>query len=307
MLLSGDTLYVSAGAEDSRGVAPQWSTGESKGKRFAPGRGFPFANWVLPNRFDPANVAASPRFGVCERSPMSSSATGNTSAPTPGGAGYKVLGLDDTLYGPVEIPQLVEWARDERIQPDSWLFCVSSRRWVTAADLPELCSQFPSLSTAAVIAPELQPDQLRKVKVFAELTLDQLRRVAGYADVQHFPVGTVIIRAGGIGDSVFFVLNGSVRLKILVRGKELPISQVASGGVFGQISLFDSGPRVTDALAESDITCARITVFNFRRLFRAAPDLAVPIILGLGRTLASRIRTDDKHLCELAARQEAMG
>jgi CRP-like cAMP-binding protein len=229
-------------------------------------------------------------------------------APAPGVGGYKVLGLDDTLYGPVEIPQLVEWARDERIQPDSWLLCVSSRRWINAAELPELCSQFPALAAAAAaIAPELQPQELRKVKVFSELTQEQLHRVAGYADVQHFPVGTLIMRAGGIADSVYFVLTGSVRLKILVRGKELPISQVASGGVFGQISLFDNGPRVTDAVAESDITCARITVFNFRRLFRAAPDLAVPIILGLGRTLASRIRSDDKHLCELAARQEIIG
>lgn len=222
--------------------------------------------------------------------------------------GYKVLGLDDTLYGPVEISQLIEWAKDERILPDSWILCLANRRWLTAAEAPELRPHLAALQAAtAALPPELHPDILRRVRVFSELSTDQLVRLASYADVQHFPAGTLVIRAGKPGDSVFFVLSGRVRLKLLVKGRELTISQIEAGGVFGQISLFDSGPYVTDAIAESDITCARVTAFNFRRLFRAAPDLAVPIVLGLGRTLAMRIRTDDKHLCELAAMQAAMG
>ncbi len=222
--------------------------------------------------------------------------------------GYKLLGLDDTLYGPVELPQLIEWAKDERIQPDSWLFCTTNRKWLTAAEAPELRPYLPGL-TAAVTAlpPELQPEQLRKIRAFSDLSPDQLVRVAAYADVQQFPNHTVVMRTGGPGDSVFFVLNGRVRLRLMVKGREVPIGEVETGGVFGQISLFDSGPRVADAIAETDLTVARITVFNLRRLIRAAPDLAVPIILGLGKTLAMRIRTDDKHLCELAAMQSAMG
>lgn len=231
-----------------------------------------------------------------------------TDSGSEGSTSYKVLGLDDTLYGPVALPQLIEWARDERIQADSWLFCPANRKWITAAESPELRPHLPALNAAtAALPPELQPDELRKIRVFAELSTDQLVRLAAYANVQHFPTGTMILRAGNVGDSVLFLLNGRVRLKILVKGRELPISQIETGGVFGQITLFDNGNCITDAVAESDITCARITVFNFRRMFRSAPDLAVPILLGLGRTLASRIRSDDKHLCELAAMQAAIG
>ncbi len=246
-----------------------------------------------------------------EKGHLMSTATSATSAtsdsPPVCPVGYKLLGLDDTLYGPVDLPQLIEWAKDERIQPDSWLLCLTNRKWLTAAEVPELRPHLPGLKVAvAAIPPELHPENLRKIRAFAELSVDQLVRVASFADVQQFPSQTTLMRAGGPGDSVFFVLRGRIRLKLTVKGRELPIGEVDAGGVFGQISLFDSGPRVADAVAETDVTLARITVFNLRRLIRAAPDLAVPIILGLGKTLAMRIRTDDKHLCELAAMQSAM-
>ncbi len=263
---------------------------------------------LVPLSIPPAELPADPEADR-ERLLMSTSLPENASETAESSEnGFKLLGHDDALYGPVGISQLIEWARDERILPDSWLLCVASRKWITAAESPELRPHLPALRAAIVaLPPELQPDVLRRVRVFMELTTEQLIRVAAYVDVQHFPAGTTLMRAGGPGDSVLFLLSGRVRLKILVKGRELTISQIEAGGVFGQITLFDNGPRVTDAVSESDITCARMTTFNFRRLCRSAPDLAVPIILGLGKTLASRIRTDDKHLCELAAMQAAMG
>lgn len=229
-------------------------------------------------------------------------------ASNTGLSGFKLLGLDDTLYGPVDLPQLIEWAQDERIQPDSWLYCLANRKWISAAESPELRVHLASWNQAvAALPPELQPDQMRRIRAFMELSVEQLVRLAAFTDVQHYPAGTMLMRAGTPGDAVMFLLSGRVRLKLMVKGRELTISQVEPGGVFGQITLFDNGPRVTDAVAEADITCARMTIINFRRLCRSAPDLAVPIILGLGKTLASRIRSDDKHLCELAAMQAAMG
>ena len=252
----------------------------------------------------------TPLAGSTSRTPNAPSAPlqGSQAGSGDGPSGYKLLGLDDSLYGPVDLPQLVDWAKDERIQPDSWLFCVATRRWFSAAEIAELRPHLPGLAAAvAVLRPELHPDQLRKIRAFSELTLDQLVRVAGYADVQQVPAQSVVMRAGGAGDSVFFILHGRVRLRLMAKGREVSIGEVETGGVFGQISLFDQGPRVADAIAETDLTLARITVFNLRRLIRTTPDLAVPIILGLGKTLATRIRTDDKHLCELAAMQSAMG
>ena len=70
--------------------------------------------------------------------------------------------------------------------------------------------------------------------------------------------------------------------------------------------MFDRGPRISDATADSEGTPIKVTLENFRRLCAIAPEIAVPILLGLGRTLAARIRSDDRHLCERIAMRQTM-
>ena len=100
---------------------------------------------------------------------------------------------------------------------------------------------------------------------------------------------------------MFFLLEGTVRLRLLAKGREILIALQEVGGVFGQISLFDGGPRVTDAVSDTPVTVLKIGAASFKLFCQSHPEIATPILLGLGRTLASRIRTDDKHLCEIVA------
>ena len=47
----------------------------------------------------------------------------------------------------------------------------------------------------------------------------------------------------------------------------------------------------------------RVTAANFRRLCQKRPDIGTVVLHALGRTLALRIRSDDKHLAEMVAMQ----
>ena len=70
---------------------------------------------------------------------------------------YKVWALDDAVYGPVEMDSLVNWARDERILPESWVFCETTRKWLQALELTELRPIFglevPSFGSDSLIRP----------------------------------------------------------------------------------------------------------------------------------------------------------
>lgn len=223
-------------------------------------------------------------------------------------AEYQIWGLDDVIYGPVPLDELTEWTRDDRVQPDTWVYCPGRRRWALAAEMAELRQYFEVVRDAEnAIPPELRPESLRGIKALAELSEGQLLRFAAFAEVQPFPAYATIMRVNTPADCMYFVLSGRVRLRILVNGRELPISLQEAGGVFGQISLFDQGPRVTDAIADSEVVTVKVTLPNFRRLCASDPEIAVPILLGLGRTLAARIRSDDKHLCEFVAMRQTMG
>ncbi len=227
--------------------------------------------------------------------------------------GYKVWAADDVVYGPVAIPVLAEWVRDERVLAGTWVFCLASGRWVTAGEIPELrpllfvdSTSAPASGSTSAANSALKPSILRRIRALSGLTDDQLQVFARYLEVVRFGAFTPVMRVGGPGDSMFFVLEGQVRLRILVGVKELLISIQESGGVFGQISIFDGMPRITDAISDTEVVLLRMTAVGFRNLCRVHPDIATPMLLALGRTLAGRIRSDDKHLCEMMSMNQTI-
>lgn len=227
--------------------------------------------------------------------------------PTSSAAGFKVLALDDVCYGPVDLQQLIDWARDERLMADTWVFCVTTQRWQKAAHLPQLRELFselepPEVALAAQDAgpgTPVRPGILRRVRVLAELNDEQLGEVARVGEVVRLPAFTTVVRTGLVGDSLFFVIDGQVRLRITVKEREILIAVQEAGGVFGQISMFDGGPRVTDAVTDSPVTLFKVSSVAFKQLCAHRPDIGTPVLLALGRTLTTRIRTDDRHLTEL--------
>ena len=65
---------------------------------------------------------------------------------------------------------------------------------------------------------------------------------------------------------------------------------------FGDISLFDHGPRSADVVANLNSTLLKISVEKFKNLTKEAPELATPFLTAVCKTLVARIRADNKRL-----------
>jgi CRP-like cAMP-binding protein len=61
------------------------------------------------------------------------------------------------------------------------------------------------------------------------------------------------------------------------------------------MALFDHGPRSADVVANKDTTLLKISAASFDKLFNLAPELAAPFLLSTSKTLAARIRADNKR------------
>ena len=105
---------------------------------------------------------------------------------------YFVWGVDDAPYGPIELATLVDWIRDERVLPDTWIFSRSASQWQMAAHLPEL-SNYLTTTLAQPIEQGLKPGMLRRIKILAELKDAQLAHLADFMEAQQ--VGEQIGRA----------------------------------------------------------------------------------------------------------------
>ncbi len=216
-------------------------------------------------------------------------------------AGFTVWGVDQTAYGPVELPTLVSWVKDERVTADTWIFVGQNCNWQKACDIPELQMFFrrsprPASSDPALQSPRgLDPRALRRIKILAALTDEQLERFAGFVEVEKVPQWSVIVKQGEPGDAMYFILEGELRVRMNVMGKETILATLAAGEMFGDISLFDHGPRSADVVANVDSVVLKITAAGFDTLAKEAPDLATPFLRAIGKTLTARIRADNKR------------
>ena len=49
---------------------------------------------------------------------------------------YRIWGIDNVAYGPVELPSLISWIQQERVTGDTWVFLETNRVWRKASELP---------------------------------------------------------------------------------------------------------------------------------------------------------------------------
>ena len=222
---------------------------------------------------------------------------------------YFVWGVDDTPYGPVEQPMLLDWIKDERVLPDTWIFSRNAGNWQRASDLPELKDNFGVVVVEPALEKPLQkgitPGMLRRIKILADLKDAQLAQLAEFLEVQQVPQWTVVFSQGDASDSMYLVMSGELRARTMAGGKETILATFGPGEFFGDMALFDHGPRSADVLANVDSTLFRISATSFDRLTHEAAALATPFLQATARTLSARIRNDNKRLARVTQQYTA--
>jgi CRP/FNR family transcriptional regulator, cyclic AMP receptor protein len=217
-------------------------------------------------------------------------------------ADYFIWGIDDSPYGPVPLPVLLDWINDERVLPETWIFTRVVGSWQKASDMPELMGHFKNQSE--VLSKEsspvnFRPGMLRRIKILADLKDAQLAHLADFLEFREFPQHTMVVRQGEAGDAMFLVMDGELRARTMVTGREAILATFCIGDFFGEMALFDQGPRSADVVANKDSATLRLSATSFQRLTQQAPNLATPFLMAVSRTLSSRIRTDNKRLTVL--------
>ena len=221
--------------------------------------------------------------------------------------GFKIWAVDNVVYGPVELPTLVSWVKEDRVTADTWIYGEVADTWKKACDVPELQMFFrahrgagagPVSETAFIRAIGLKPGALRRIKTFAAMDDRALERFLNYMQIANVRQFGEIVKQGDPGDSMYLVLDGEVRVRLLINGKESILAVLGPGEFFGEIALFDHGPRSADVVANQDSSLLKISASNFQRLASEAPELATPFLLAMGKTLTQRIRADNKRYKE---------
>jgi CRP-like cAMP-binding protein len=119
-------------------------------------------------------------------------------------------------------------------------------------------------------------DFFRHQPVFSTLTEAELTELLSdemsqeRADSQ----GTIILREGEQGDSVFLIGSGSVQVMLRGQGdQQLPLSILKAGEFFGEMAVLEHKPRSATVMAREDCTLLEVNGQAFRKLLQAHPDI----------------------------------
>jgi hypothetical protein len=121
---------------------------------------------------------------------------------------------------------------------------------------------------------------LRRVPLFDGLAPADLGAIAEVSDERSFADGELLASEGELGDELFIVASGTVRVE--AGGSE--IARRGRGEVLGEISLITHGPRMASLVADGDVRAIRIGRREFESMIHDRPDIGI----GVMRVLAQR-------------------
>ena len=116
--------------------------------------------------------------------------------------------------------------------------------------------------------------------------------------MRRFPARSTIIHAGEHGDSLFYIVKGSVTVMIEGDdGKEMIVAYLNKGDFFGEMGLFNADEnRSAWVRAKTECQAAEIGSARFREFVEQHPD----VLFELATQLATRLRTTTRKVGDLA-------
>jgi CRP-like cAMP-binding protein len=129
-------------------------------------------------------------------------------------------------------------------------------------------------------------EALAHVPTFGALEPEQLDRVASVVVQRRFAPHTVIFREGDASDTCYVITSGHARAtREHQDGRQISLAHFGPGDIFGELAMFDEEKRSATIETLDDVEALAIAAADMRRLLREHADIAVGLVIALGRRL----------------------
>jgi len=138
----------------------------------------------------------------------------------------------------------------------------------------------------------LKLEVLKGMPLFRYLSYKELVRVMNITDTVEFRTGEPVFREGDPGETMYVMLEGSLRLH---KG-EMTITHFGKGQHFGEMALVDRSPRSLSATASTPCRLIAIRRKDFYEIIKKEPSLSVKLLWSFVQVLAERLRKTTQDL-----------
>jgi CRP/FNR family cyclic AMP-dependent transcriptional regulator len=138
---------------------------------------------------------------------------------------------------------------------------------------------------------------LRALPIFEMLDDDSLKPLTRVAMLRTIARHTVVLHAGDRTDNIYFVLSGALKVQVSdEEGREVILSMLGPGELFGEMGVLDDHPRSATVLAVEASELVVIGQAEFKQCLAENPDVSLFIM----RNLTKRLRVADRTIESLA-------
>lgn len=129
--------------------------------------------------------------------------------------------------------------------------------------------------------------------------IPNIDRYLAYCEQKRYPAKSTIIHAGEIGDTLYYIVSGT--LTVLVEdesGREMILAYLSEGEFFGELGIYDEQDRTRSAFvkARTDCEVGELSYKRFLELAKIYPSL----MHAVDGQVAERLRTTTRKVLDLA-------
>ncbi len=140
---------------------------------------------------------------------------------------------------------------------------------------------------------EVTAEDLRLMFLFEGFSPEVLEPLARQMSLRSHPVNQAILLQNDWGNAVYFILEGWVKIRTHdLEGREVTLTILGPGEIFGEMAALDEAPRSSDVIALTATKVCSLSAQNFLALLAADAQVAIR----LAQLLSRRLRQINRRL-----------
>jgi CRP-like cAMP-binding protein len=146
-------------------------------------------------------------------------------------------------------------------------------------------------------------EALQQAPLFKDFTETGIKIFAAIAQEKAIPAGSPIFVESMVGESLFIVKSGTVRITQKGAEGERELALLGAGEHLGELALLGKSVRLVSAVAATPCAVLEITQRDFARLQPQKPQACLKLALAIAADLAGRVAENREVLRDLPARK----
>ena len=143
-------------------------------------------------------------------------------------------------------------------------------------------------------------EALQKSTLFRDFSETGLNIFAAIASQKSVPAGAPLFAENMVGDSMFIVVTGTVRITSRNGGSERTLAMLGPGEHLGELALLARSVRLVSAVAETPCDVLEIAQRDYYRLQPQKPQACLKLALAISADLAHKLAEGRDALRSLA-------